>query len=147
MASRMIDGASNTNVAQRLKQKSPESSRVLRIGGVLAGIVTVMVAGTTAVGGTMVALLVASPLLILFSPVLVPLAIAAAVVLGCLVSFLAVVAMVAWLYKYVKGRRPVGANQVDAAKNRIVDTASQVTEKAREVGSNVSGYLHNKTNA
>ncbi|EFJ20479.1 hypothetical protein SELMODRAFT_18324, partial [Selaginella moellendorffii] len=115
-------------------QKSPESSRVLRIGGVLAGIVTVMVAGTTAVGGTMVALLVASPLLILFSPVLVPLAIAAAVVLGCLVSFLAVVAMVAWLYKYVKGRRPVGANQVDAAKNRIVDTASQVTEKAREVG-------------
>ncbi|OAE26091.1 hypothetical protein AXG93_4022s1030 [Marchantia polymorpha subsp. ruderalis] len=40
-----------------------------------------------------------------------------------------------WLYEYVKGRHPVGSDRVDAAKSRLVDTASHLKERA-------SGYVH-----
>ncbi|KAJ7543402.1 hypothetical protein O6H91_09G036600 [Diphasiastrum complanatum] len=102
-----------------------------------------------ALAGTTIAVVISAPFLIVTSPVLIPLGVvlflaamgvllAAAVTVGLLLG-------VSWLYKYVKGKQPPGADQIDAARSRIYDTASQVTERAREYGSNVKGYLHLKT--
>ncbi|KAK1257334.1 hypothetical protein QJS04_geneDACA002585 [Acorus gramineus] len=74
---------------------------------------------------TVVSLVLATPLLFLFSPVLVPAAV---------VVFLSTIGLVmsggfgvtalsglAWFYRYASGRRPVGSDRVDVARARVGD--------------------------
>ncbi|KAI3468166.1 hypothetical protein Pfo_024829 [Paulownia fortunei] len=100
------------------------------IGGSLLGL-----AGLT-LTGTMIALVIATPVLVLFSPILVPAVAALCLVAtgfmfsgGCLAAALAVIA---WIYRYVTGKHPLGADQLDYLRKMIASKARDVKERAKE---------------
>ncbi|XP_031502196.1 oleosin L-like [Nymphaea colorata] len=97
-------------------------------------------------GGTVVALTVATPLLILFSPVLVPAAIAAILlVLGFLSSggfAAAAVSVFAWAYRYATGKRPPGAEGMEAVRGCIAGKAREAKERAERFAHHVHGRAH-----
>ncbi|XP_002971390.2 oleosin 16 kDa [Selaginella moellendorffii] len=129
---------------QKIQERSPNSKQVLGLLTIITGVVVALVIGGVTLGGTVLTLLLASPVFLLLSPVLVPIGIVIALATGGFLSasavFVGFCSVVSWLYNYARGRHPVGADQIDAAKHRIADTASHVTEKAREV----TGYLQSR---
>ncbi|KAJ7541982.1 hypothetical protein O6H91_10G084200 [Diphasiastrum complanatum] len=111
------------------------------------GLITLLTAGTTllVVGGLTLAgtvigglilLAIATPVLIFFSPVLIPIGITLALGTAALVAtgafLLAVCAAVSWLYKYFKGRRPPGADQLEFARHRAQDAGSRAKDRIQE---------------
>ncbi|XP_024542495.1 uncharacterized protein LOC112350473 [Selaginella moellendorffii] len=98
---------------QHLKQRSPSARRVL-------GILAILAVGAMALGGGAVALLLISPILLFFSPILVPLAVLAAMATGAAVAFIAFVAASTWIYRYARGGRPVGSKSLDAVKTLLM---------------------------
>lgn len=93
--------------------------------------------------GTVIALVVATPLLVIFSPVLVPAAIAVTLlVLGFASSGgfgLAALSVLAWMYRYLTGRHPPGANQLDQARDRLTMKARDIKESAQHKIEQVTG--------
>ncbi|KAJ7543408.1 hypothetical protein O6H91_01G045500 [Diphasiastrum complanatum] len=112
-------------------------------------VAVVLVGVGLAFAGTSIAVVVSAPFLIVASPILIPLGVvlflaAAGVLLAAAVSVTLLLG-VSWLYKYVKGEQLLRADQIDAVRRRFFDTASQVTERAREsCGYNVAEHLHLK---
>ncbi|XP_010551164.1 PREDICTED: oleosin 16 kDa-like [Tarenaya hassleriana] len=80
------------------------------------------------------------PLIILSSPIWVPMVFLLGMFLAVGGSVVAVVAVVTWTYRYLRGMHPVGSGQVDYARARIYDTAAHVQVYARDYG----GYLQSK---
>ncbi|XP_041018998.1 oleosin 1-like [Juglans microcarpa x Juglans regia] len=93
---------------------------------------------------TVIALTVVTPLLVIFSPVLVP-----AVITVCLIIFgflasgglgVAAVTVLSWIYRYVTGRQPPGAEQIDQARMKLASKAREMKDKAEQFGQqHVSG--------
>ncbi|XP_057951357.1 oleosin H2-like [Malania oleifera] len=121
-----------------LPEKGPSASQVLAVitlvplGGVL-----LFLAGL-ALTGTVIGLAVAAPLIVIFSPVLVPAAlIIALAVAGFLTSGafgITGVSTLSWIVNYVR-RSGAGAE----AKQRAEEAAAQVGQKAKDVGHTVQG--------
>jgi hypothetical protein len=72
--------------------------------------------GGLALTGTTITALLATPVLIFFSPILIPLAVVAFFTIGGLLGAgtfgVAVLSVISWAYNYYKGRHPYGADQV-----------------------------------
>jgi uncharacterized membrane protein len=90
--------------------------------------------------GTVIALIVATPILVLCSPVLVPAAMVVFLVSsgfffsgGC---GLAAIMVLLWTYNYVTGKHPPGADRLDYATRKIAEKAKEygqyVQQKAQE---------------
>ncbi|CAL0305635.1 unnamed protein product [Lupinus luteus] len=93
--------------------------------------------------GTVIGLVIATPLLVLFSPILVP---AAFIIFMAASGFLfsggcgvAAVAALSWIYNYVAGKHPVGADKLDYARDVIADKARDVKERAKDYASYAQG--------
>ncbi|CAA2934862.1 oleosin 1 [Olea europaea subsp. europaea] len=100
------------------------------IGGILLGL-----SGLT-LTGTVVALIIATPVLVLFSPILIPAGIVLFLVTagflfagGCGVVALAALL---WIYNYVAGRHPPGSDQLDYARMTIANKARDAKEPVKE---------------
>ncbi|KAL9334980.1 hypothetical protein Peur_072161 [Populus x canadensis] len=117
----------------------------------LVGLLTLIISGSIlllltviTVTGSVLGLTLLTPLIIISSPIWIPIGIVLFFVVAGFLSFcgfgLAVVAGLSWVYKYFRGLNPPGSDQVDYARNRIYDTASHVKDYAREYG----GYLQSK---
>ncbi|KAL2346863.1 hypothetical protein Fmac_000863 [Flemingia macrophylla] len=99
--------------------------------------------------GTVIGLVIATPLLVIFSPILVP----AAFVLFLVVSgFLfsggcgvAAIAALSWIYNYVSGNHPAGSDTLDYAKGYLADKARDVKERAKDYGNYAQGKLQEAT--
>ncbi|KAF7113873.1 hypothetical protein RHSIM_RhsimUnG0106300 [Rhododendron simsii] len=134
----------STTFLTRLHGNSPNSTRVIGfLTLIITGAVFLLLAGVT-ISTTVLGLIFFSPLLLISSPIWVPvgalLFVFAAGVL-CFCGFGVVVAVaLSWVYKYFTGSHPFGSDRVDYARTRIADTASQVKDYAREYG----GYLQSK---
>ncbi|KAH0979254.1 hypothetical protein GBA52_006431 [Prunus armeniaca] len=80
--------------------------------------------------GTVIALTIATPLLVIFSPVLVPALITVALItMGFLTSGgfgVAAVTVLSWIYKYVTGKQPPGADQLDQARHKLAGKARDI---------------------
>ncbi|GLJ34518.1 hypothetical protein SUGI_0694160 [Cryptomeria japonica] len=118
----------------------PKTDQILSPAAlVISGTIILLMTGFTAI-----VVVVLVPVLILLSPLLIPIGALLFVTVAGLfsVGFLGLVAFfgVSWLYNYVNGRKPLGSDQVDYACKRVVDTASHVKGYAWEYG----GYLHGK---
>ncbi|CAA2934861.1 oleosin 16 kDa [Olea europaea var. sylvestris] len=122
--------------SQRLQDSSPSSGQAMRfltaatIGGILLGL-----SGLT-LTGTVVALIIATPVLVLFSPILIPAGIVLFLVTagflfagGCGVVALAALL---WIYNYVAGRHPPGSDQLDYARMTIANKARDAKEPVKE---------------
>ncbi|KAL4034029.1 hypothetical protein IC575_007148 [Cucumis melo] len=86
--------------------------------------------------GTVLLLILSTPILVLFSPVLVPavtvLVLAAAGLFFSATCVVGAVAALSWLYRYMTGNQPAGAEQLDFAKDKIVGMAKEMKEKATQ---------------
>lgn len=93
--------------------------------------------------GTVIALTIATPLLVIFSPVLVPAAIAVFfLVLGFLTSGgfgVAAVTVLSWIYRYVTGRHPPGAEQLESARMKLASKAREMKDRAEQFGQQHTG--------
>ncbi|KAK1302921.1 hypothetical protein QJS10_CPB12g00274 [Acorus calamus] len=116
----------------------PNSAQVIGFLTLLiSGGILLFLTGLTVTLSTM-GLIVFTPLILLSSPIWVPLAAALFVAVAGLLMVsgfgLAGLAGATWVY------RPVGSERVDYARGRIADTAGHVKDYAREYG----GYLQSK---
>ncbi|KAA8525216.1 hypothetical protein F0562_006920 [Nyssa sinensis] len=89
---------------------------------------------------TVIALIIATPILVLFSPILVPAGIviflASAGFLFSGVCGMVALTALSWIYNYVAGKHPPGADRLDYARMMIADKAREygqyVQHKAQE---------------
>lgn len=132
---------SRAPVSQRLYDSAPSSRQTVKfLTAVTVGSTLLILSGLT-LTGTVIALILATPVLVLFSPILVPAGIVILLVVtgfvfsgGCGV---AAISALSWIYNYVTGKCPPGADKLDYARMRIADKAKDMTERAREYGNYV----------
>ncbi|XP_034890731.1 oleosin Ara h 15.0101 [Populus alba] len=120
------------------KPTSRKAVKVMTAGTI--GAALLVLSGLT-LTGTVIALVVATPVLVLSSPILVPAAIVVFLVTsgfffssGC---GLAAVMVSLWIYNYVTGNHPLGSDKLDYARGRIAETAKDMKDRAKECGQNV----------
>lgn len=128
---------------QKVQENSPSAQQVMKImAAITVGGALLLLAGIT-LTGTVVTLVIATPVLIFFSPILVPIGI---VLLLTTVGFLsaggfgiAALSSLSWIINYMRGKHPPGADKVDYARQRI-------SSKAKDVKDRAGGYIQNKGN-
>lgn len=122
--------------------QQPSYQAVKAATAATAGGSLLVLSGLTLVG-TVIALTVATPLLVIFSPVLVPAAIAVFfLVLGFLASGgfgVAAVTVLSWIYRYVTGRHPPGADHLDSARMKLASKAREMKDRAEQFGQQHTG--------
>ncbi|KAK1399695.1 Oleosin [Heracleum sosnowskyi] len=112
----------------------PKAHKVVKAAtAVTAGGSLLLLSGLT-LAGTVIGLAVATPLVVIFSPVLVPAAIFVFLIIsGFLASggfSLAAVSVLTWIYKYLKGGQPVGSDTLEQARMKAADRARELKDKA-----------------
>ena len=127
--------------AKSYDERGPSSSQVLAIlAGLPVGGTLLALSGLT-LFGTLIGLAIATPLFILFSPVLVPAAIAIGLaVSGFLTSGacgLTALTSFSWILNYIRETQGTMPEQLDRAKNRMADMAGYVGQKTKEVGQDI----------
>ncbi|GFQ06977.1 oleosin 16 kDa [Phtheirospermum japonicum] len=97
-----------------------------------------MVLSGLTLAATIIGIVLSTPLLVIFSPVLVPAAITLFLIFAGFVTssgFGATASFVFyWMYRYATGKHPIGADQLDRARERITHAAYDVKEKAEHLG-------------
>ncbi|KAL6953388.1 hypothetical protein U1Q18_051745 [Sarracenia purpurea var. burkii] len=140
--------APNTNHAlpflRKLQEYAPNSRQLLGFFTlVISGGILLLLTGMT-VTVAVLSLIFLTPLLVISSPIWIPVAAALFVATAGFLSMcsigLAVAAALSWMYRYFRGFHPPGSDRFDYARSRIADTASHVKDYARDYG----GYLQGK---
>ncbi|XP_057952726.1 oleosin G [Malania oleifera] len=139
-----VGDAGSGSFLRKLHEHGPDPNQLVGFLTLLvSGGILLLLAGLT-VTATVLGLIIVTPVVVVSSPIWVPVG---ALVFVFVAGFLSVAGFGAlvllgssWLYKYFKGLRPPGSDRVDYARSRIADTASQVKGYAREYG----GYLQAK---
>jgi Oleosin len=127
-------GGGTIGSGSQMQQKQPMLTSVLKaLTAATAGGSMLVLSGLT-LAGTVIALTVATPLLVIFSPVLMPAAIAVALLAAGFVTSgglgVAALSVFSWMYKYLTGKKPPGADQLEQAKARFASKAKD-TESAQ----------------
>ncbi|KAH7687549.1 Oleosin protein [Dioscorea alata] len=117
------------------QQQQPVAYQVVKaVTAATAGGSMLLLSGLT-LAGTVIALAVATPLMVIFSPVLVPAAIAVCLlVTGFLASGgfgVAGLSVLSWMYRYLTGKHPPGADQLDQARQKLAAKAREVKDSAQ----------------
>ncbi|XP_077242355.1 oleosin L-like [Tasmannia lanceolata] len=88
--------------------------------------------------GTVIALTIATPVLVIFSPVLVPATITIFLIIAGLLSSggfgIAGMSVMSWIYKYLTGKRPPGSEQLEQARMRLASKARDMKDRAEQYG-------------
>ncbi|KAH7557332.1 hypothetical protein ACOSP7_026999 [Xanthoceras sorbifolium] len=126
-----------------LQNPEPRSRQMVKAAtAVTAGGSLLVLSGLT-LAGTVIALTIATPLLVIFSPVLVPAVITVALLtLGFLASGsfgVAAITVLSWIYRYVTGKHPPGADQIDHARMKLSGKAREMKDRAEQYGQQHTG--------
>ncbi|KDP20078.1 hypothetical protein JCGZ_05847 [Jatropha curcas] len=129
---------------RKLRAHAPNSTQLVGLLTLLiTGSILLLLAGLT-VTATVLALIFFAPLIVISSPIWIPVAIFLFISVAGFLSICgfaaAVVGGLSWIYRYFRGLNPPGSDRFDYARSRIYDTASHVKDYAREYG----GYLQSK---
>ncbi|KAL6973179.1 hypothetical protein U1Q18_027359 [Sarracenia purpurea var. burkii] len=119
-----------------LPEKGPSKSQILAVVTLLPlGGLLLLISGLT-LTGTLIGLAVATPLFVIFSPILVPAVLTVALAIaGFLTSgAFGITALSSFSWMISQIRRTFRPEQMEHAKRRVQDTAGQMGQKAREVG-------------
>ncbi|KAK9093573.1 hypothetical protein Syun_028484 [Stephania yunnanensis] len=109
---------------------SRQTMRILAAG--VIGAALLVVSGLT-LTTTIISLVVATPLLMILSPVLVPRGLMMFfATTGFLFASVFVVADLSWIYEYVTGRHPPWSGQLDYARTTMANKAKEMRERAKE---------------
>uniref|UniRef100_A0A7N0UZM0 Oleosin n=1 Tax=Kalanchoe fedtschenkoi TaxID=63787 RepID=A0A7N0UZM0_KALFE len=136
---------------QKLYDSAPSSRQTVKfLTAATTGASLLLLSGLV-LTATVIGLVVATPLLVLFSPVLVPAAFVLFLAFAGFVSSggfgLAAVAALGWIYNYVAGKHPPGADKLDYARTMIADKARHVKERARDYGHAVQHRVQDATHS
>ncbi|XP_020581141.1 oleosin 16 kDa-like [Phalaenopsis equestris] len=139
-----LTGRSGIALLRWIQDHAPNSSQVVGfLSLVISAAILLILTGLTVSGATL-GLIVFGPLLLITSPVWVPVGAVAFVLLAGAASVVgaavASAAVATWLYRYFTGRHPVGSDGIDFARSRIADTAIHVKDYARGCG----GYFQSR---
>ncbi|KAL2541915.1 Oleosin 18.5 kDa [Abeliophyllum distichum] len=126
------------------RQQQPRSHQVVKAATAATAGGSLLVLSGLTLAGTVIALTLATPLLVIFSPVLVP-AVITIFLLGS--GFLAsggfgvaAISVLSWIYRYVTGKHPPGADQLDHARTKLASKAREMKDRAEQIGQqNISG--------
>ncbi|KAH8513128.1 hypothetical protein H0E87_006428 [Populus deltoides] len=119
-------------------RQQPRSHQVVKATTAVTTGGSLLVASSLTFTATVILLTVATPLLVIFSPVIVP---AVITVYLLLMGFLASggfgvtgIAVMSWIYRYVTGRHPPGAEQLDQAGMKLAGKAREMKERGEQFG-------------
>ncbi|XP_011026733.1 PREDICTED: oleosin 1-like [Populus euphratica] len=121
--------------------KQPRSQQIVKATtAVTAGGSLLVLSGLT-LAATVILLTIATPLLVIFSPVIVPAAMTISLLLmGFLASGgfgVAGITAMSWIYGYVTGRHPPGADQLEQARMKLAGKAREMKDRAEQFGHQV----------
>ncbi|KAJ4729282.1 Oleosin family protein [Melia azedarach] len=129
-----------------MQQRGPSASKVLAVMALLpVGGTLLALAGIT-LAGTIIGLLVTTPLFIIFSPVIVP----AAIVIGLAVTGfftsgafgLTALSSLSWVLSRLRQKTGSMPEMADQAKRRVAGMADFVGLKTKEVGQEIQKQAH-----
>ncbi|CAK7335882.1 unnamed protein product [Dovyalis caffra] len=125
----------------QLLGKQPRSHQVVKATtAVTAGGSLLVLSGLT-LTITVILLTIATPLLVIFSPVIVPAVITVSLLLmGFLASGgfgVAGITVMSWIYRYVTGRHPPGADTLEQARMKLAGKAREMKDRAEQFGHQV----------
>ncbi|KAF9624277.1 hypothetical protein IFM89_009185 [Coptis chinensis] len=93
--------------------------------------------------GTVIMLTIATPVLVICSPVLVPAIITVVLIIGGFVTSggfgIGAITALKWMYDYIKGRHPTGADQLDQARHKLASKARDIKEFGQQQLTGSSG--------
>ncbi|XVF08528.1 hypothetical protein REPUB_Repub07fG0010600 [Reevesia pubescens] len=118
-------------------QQQPRSHKMVKAAtAVTVGGSLLVLSGLT-LAGTVIALTIATPLFVIFSPVLVPAVIATALLVTGFVASggfsVAAISVLSWIYRYVTGGHPPGADQLDQARMKLAGKAREMKDRAGQL--------------
>ncbi|XP_052187455.1 oleosin L-like [Diospyros lotus] len=117
-------------------QPPPRSHQLVKAATAVTAGGSLLVLSALTLAATVIGLTLVTPLLVIFSPVLVPAAIAVCLLAGGFVASggfgMAAVGVLAWIYRYVTGQQPLGAEQLEQAKMKLAGKAREMKEKAEQ---------------
>uniref|UniRef100_A0ACD5UT20 Uncharacterized protein n=1 Tax=Avena sativa TaxID=4498 RepID=A0ACD5UT20_AVESA len=120
---------------QHHQQKQPAMMCALKAATAATAGGSMLVLSGLILAGTVVALTVATPVLVIFSPVIVPACITLALMAAGFVTSgglgIAALSVFSWMYKYLTGKHPPGADQLDHAKARLASKARDIKDAAQ----------------
>lgn len=86
--------------------------------------------------GTVIGLTIATPLFVIFSPVLVPALITVALLsMGFVTSGgfgVAAITVLSWIYRYVTGQHPPGSDQLQTARHKLMNKAGEIKDYGQQ---------------
>ncbi|KAL7614869.1 oleosin L [Lactuca sativa] len=134
---------------QQQQSDSPWANQAVKaVTAATAGGSLLVLAGLT-LAGTVIALTVATPLLVIFSPVLVPAMITVFLLAtGFLTSGgfgIAAATVLSWMYKYVTGEHPTGADSLDQAAHKLGSKGREIRDRVEHAaggGGHATGGGH-----
>ncbi|KAI4363626.1 hypothetical protein MLD38_019819 [Melastoma candidum] len=123
---------------RRHPDQQPLSHQVIKAATAVTAGGSLLILSALTLVGTVIALTIATPLLLIFSPVLVPAVIAAGLlVTGFLTSGglgVAAVTVLSWIYRYMTGKHPPGADQLDQAGHTLASKTREMRDRAEQFG-------------
>ncbi|XVE58706.1 hypothetical protein DITRI_Ditri04bG0190500 [Diplodiscus trichospermus] len=129
---------------QKIQSYAPNSTQLLGLLTLFISASILLILTGITLTATVVGLIFFLPLIIISSPIWVPVGTVLFVTVAGFVSAcgfgVVVAAGLFWMYRYFKGLHPPGSDRVDYARTRIYDTANHVKDCAMEYG----GYLQSK---
>ncbi|GLU20871.1 hypothetical protein SLE2022_370490 [Rubroshorea leprosula] len=124
---------------QNIQNNQSRSQQVVKAATAVTAGGSLLVLSGLILAGTVIALTIATPLLVIFSPILVPAIITVSLlVMGFLASGgfgVAAVSVLAWIYRYVTGKHPIGADQIDQARTKLATKAREMKDRAEQLTS------------
>ncbi|KAK9672812.1 hypothetical protein RND81_12G126500 [Saponaria officinalis] len=124
-------------------QQNPRAHQVVKAATAATAGGSLLVLSGLTLTATVIALTVATPLLVIFSPVLVPAAITVCLLTaGFLASGafgVAAVSVLAWIYRFMTGQHPLGADQLEMARMKLAGKARDVKDTAQHYGQQAMG--------
>ncbi|KAM7274318.1 hypothetical protein ACFE04_028982 [Oxalis oulophora] len=130
------------SLKEKIQESRPSASKILAILALLPVGGTLLFIAGTVLTFTLIGLALATPVFIIFSPVLVP----AALTIGLAVcGFMAsgafgitALSSMSWMVNYVRHMRSL-PDQMEHAKKRVQDTTGQIGQKAKDIGQAIQG--------
>jgi hypothetical protein len=120
---------------QHHQQRQPALMCALKAATAATAGGSMLVLSGLILAGTVIALTVATPVMVIFSPVIVPAGIALALMAAGFVTSgglgIAALSVFSWMYKYLTGKHPPGADQLDHAKARLASKARDIKDAAQ----------------
>ncbi|XP_021752156.1 oleosin 1-like [Chenopodium quinoa] len=128
------------------QQQQPRAHQVIKAATAITAGGSLLVLSALTLAGTVIALTIATPLLVIFSPVLVPAAITVVLLICGFLSSggfgVAALSVLAWIYRYMTGHHPPGSDQLEQARMKLSGKTRDAREKGEHFVQQATGGTH-----